>query len=197
MTVCCQQAVIPLIGQYCQSSRMVGASLILIPENTITRPYRDNTDTPLLYSQTIISNRNHNHRIRVLAFQSEPLQHGATGIRYNSLTRELTDDNREHCWHLSKRSAALLSLFLNAENHMLSRDEIRFQIWGHDVVSDDVINHAICRLRKQLGQVDAPHALSIETIPGVGYRLVGTEVSPQITTSARRWVVLASLFSLF
>ncbi len=128
--------------------------------------------------------------------RTEPLQEGSTGIRYNAETREITDDTATHAWHLSKHSAALLSLFLKAESHTLSRDEIRFQVWGHDVVSDDVINHAICRLRKQLSQVDTPHPLLIETIPGVGYRLTGTEASEELNDTVRRWVVLASLFSL-
>ncbi|WP_414830609.1 winged helix-turn-helix domain-containing protein [Alteromonas sp. H39] len=129
--------------------------------------------------------------------RQETLQNGLTPIRYDAQTREITDKNHTHAWHLSKHSAALLSLFLKTEQHILTRDEIRFQIWGHDVVSDDVINHAICRLRKQLSQVETPHPFVIETLPGIGYRLTGTDVSDDMTVSARRWIVLASLFSLF
>lgn len=129
--------------------------------------------------------------------RSETLQNGSQRIHYDAQTREITDEDHTHAWLLSKHSAALLSLFLKAEHHILTRDEIRFQVWGHDVVSDDVINHAICRLRKQLKQVETPHPFVIETLPGVGYRLTGTDISDDMAVSARRWIVLASLFSLF
>lgn len=115
---------------------------------------------------------------------------------YNAATHELSSHHQAARWTLSKQAGSLLGLFLRAPDFTLSRDEIRFQLWGHAVVSDDVINHAICRLRKQLTGMETPNPLSIETLPGVGYRLLGVEEDPHSQRSYRHWVILASLVSL-
>lgn len=122
---------------------------------------------------------------------------GRAGYYYDAATHQLSSSYETMCWTLSKQAGTLLGLFLRAPDYTLSRDEIRFQLWGHAVVSDDVINHAICRLRKQLASIAPPNPLSVETLPGVGYRLLGVEDHPSAQRPYRRWVILASLLSLF
>ncbi|MCU7553896.1 winged helix-turn-helix domain-containing protein [Alteromonas sp. ASW11-19] len=119
-----------------------------------------------------------------------------TTYHYNAATHELSSKHQAARWTLSKQAGTLLGLFLRAPKYTLSRDEIRFQLWGHAVVSDDVINHAICRLRKQLTSIDTPDPLQIETLPGIGYRLCGVEDAPHAQRPYRHWVILASLLSL-
>lgn len=114
---------------------------------------------------------------------------------YDEKTRELKIEDHHQCWLLSRQSGKLLTLFLHAPEHTLTRDEIRFQLWGHDIVSDDVINHAISRLRKHLNHLDMIEPITIQTIPSVGYRLVGLHELHD-PNKVRRWVVLLSIFSM-
>ncbi|MEW9798625.1 winged helix-turn-helix domain-containing protein [Alteromonas sp. CYL-A6] len=120
------------------------------------------------------------------------------GLAYNQRTRELTTAINDEPSLLTKQSGELLMLFLQADDHTLTRDEIRAQLWGHAHISDDVVNHAVCRLRKVLHELDPAEHIYIETLPATGYRLHGcdTQLASPKYQQVQRWIVLASLFSL-
>lgn len=121
------------------------------------------------------------------------------GLVYNRRTREVTTDDSDKPSLLSKQSGKLLMLFLSAEDHTLTRDEIRLKLWGHKYVSEDVVNHAVCRLRKSLQQCAPTIDIFIETLPCTGYRLHGCARPTRATHAEQRmqrWIVLASLFSM-
>ena len=98
------------------------------------------------------------------------------GLAYNSRTREVSVHQHHPPQMLSKQCGLLLQQFLNAPDHTLTRDEIRQCLWGHNFVSEDSINHAICRLRKTLSAIPDNHEVYIETLPATGYRLQGCEL---------------------
>lgn len=121
------------------------------------------------------------------------------GLAYNSRTREVSVHQHPTPHLLSKQCGQLLQQFLNAPDHTLTRDEIRQCLWGHNYVSEDTINHAVCRLRKSLAMLPQNCEVHIETLPATGYRLLGCEPEPQDTHTARYRrpaVLIASLLSL-
>ncbi|MCW8108286.1 winged helix-turn-helix domain-containing protein [Alteromonas ponticola] len=78
---------------------------------------------------------------------------------------------------LSPQCAVLLNLLLENNGDVLTRSEMRKRIWNHCVVSEDMINHLVSRLRKELAALPDDHAWKIETIPKIGYRLLVREDS--------------------
>ncbi len=61
----------------------------------------------------------------------------------------------------------LLKYFLTHQNHVLTREQILNDVWGHQQnVSDRTVDSHIYTLRKKLG----PFASSIGTVSGVGYQ---------------------------
>lgn len=74
----------------------------------------------------------------------------------------------------------LLVALLSRPGAVVSRDDLRAQLWGHETFVDAEagLNTAIAKLREALGDdPDAPRF--IETLPKRGYRFVGT-LEPQI-----------------
>lgn len=68
---------------------------------------------------------------------------------------------------LTSKEFDLLLLFLEHPGSALSREQILEGVWGHDYFgSDRVVDDLVRRLRKKL------HRLELETLYGVGYRLV-------------------------
>ena len=75
---------------------------------------------------------------------------------------------------LSGQPLQLLSILLLSPGRLVSRDEIRRQIWPTDtfVDFDHGLNNAICRIREILA--DLPQSPRfIETLPRRGYRFIG------------------------
>src|SRR5258708_29584401 len=65
----------------------------------------------------------------------------------------------------------LVALY-RAKGAVVSRDDLIARCWEGRIVGEDAINRAIWRLRK-LAEADGDANFTIETIPRVGYRLVG------------------------
>ncbi|MEO8077314.1 MAG: winged helix-turn-helix domain-containing protein [Acidobacteriota bacterium] len=81
---------------------------------------------------------------------------------------------------LGRQPMDVLLLLLTAERALVSREDMGRQLWGDDVFvdRDAGINTAILRIRQALGDSSAS-SLTIETVPGKGYRFVApVEVVP-------------------
>lgn len=74
----------------------------------------------------------------------------------------------------------LLSLFIDAEQHQLSRPQITEQL----MISESTLTKSLSLLRKAFAQLD-PQTIYIETLPKVGYRLCQT-VIPDVITAAEK-----------
>jgi len=76
---------------------------------------------------------------------------------------------------LTAQEFSLLNTLARHPGQVLSREQLLEQVWGYDYYGDlRVVDAAIKRLRAKLRQA-APRAQVIETIRGVGYRLVVLE----------------------
>lgn len=111
----------------------------------------------------------------------------STAFKYDKLSRTVTNTfGEEYC--LSPQCGSLLELLLDVEGEVVTRDQMRDRIWGHSVVSEDTINHLICRLRKELNSHDENAICKIEAISKVGYRLVIREEEHGIKHHVKRWI---------
>jgi len=72
---------------------------------------------------------------------------------------------------LEPKVIALLSLLASSDNRVISKQEIRDNIWPNVIVGDEAIARAIFSLRKALAD-DAKNPSYIETIPKKGYRFL-------------------------
>ncbi len=63
----------------------------------------------------------------------------------------------------------VLLMLADARGGVVTRDKLIENCWGGQIVGDDAVNRAIAELRRALRETEA--ALSVETIPRVGYRL--------------------------
>ncbi len=86
---------------------------------------------------------------------------------------------------LSPQCAVLLTLFLEEKNNVVTREHIRKRIWEHNVVSEDMINHLVCRLRRELNALPGECAWQIETIPKTGYRM---KINEDSVNSLHYWL---------
>jgi TolB-like protein/DNA-binding winged helix-turn-helix (wHTH) protein len=94
---------------------------------------------------------------------------------------------------IKHKSMAVLVFLADANGEVVTRDEIMDAIWPGMEVTDDVLTQSIVELRKAFDD-DAKHPKFIETIPRIGFRLVGdmaeTE-SPRSTVQFPRRNLLA------
>jgi len=76
---------------------------------------------------------------------------------------------------LQQRPTQILAMLLAAGGEIVTREELRNRVWGHDtyVDFDRAINKAINHLRQVLGD-DAARPRFIETLPKRGYRFVAS-----------------------
>lgn len=74
---------------------------------------------------------------------------------------------------LERQPAKLLALLLARRGHVVRRDDIANHLWGPQVhVSHaEGLHYAVRRIRRALGD-SADNPRFIETLPGVGYRLL-------------------------
>lgn len=86
-------------------------------------------------------------------------------ININELSQRVFIEDKEV--NLSKKEFELLSLFVNHEDIVLSRDTIIERVWGYDYEGDlRTIDTSIKRLREKIGEANT----YIETVRGYGYR---------------------------
>src|SRR4029078_1024782 len=83
--------------------------------------------------------------------------------------------------HLPAQPFAILIILLKAPGEVVTREQLREQIWGEGTFVDfeHGLNAAMNKLRRALGD-SAETPRYIETLPGRGYRFVGTLDSGQI-----------------
>ncbi len=75
----------------------------------------------------------------------------------------------------------LLLYLASRPGETLSREELEREVWPGQVVVYEALSNSIAKLRKALGD-DPKHHRIIETIPKVGYRLIGEVRSPATKT---------------
>ena len=83
---------------------------------------------------------------------------------------------------LQEQPFQILVLLLQHHGEIVSRDELRHQLWPEDtfVDFDHSLNTAIMRLRETLGD-SSENPLFIETVPKRGYRFI----APTVAVSAK------------
>jgi DNA-binding winged helix-turn-helix (wHTH) protein/dipeptidyl aminopeptidase/acylaminoacyl peptidase len=88
------------------------------------------------------------------------------------------------------RVMQVLVALARAKGAVLSREELIESCWDGITVGDDAINRCIAKVR-QVAEIGGGKAFKVETIPRVGYRLVGCrsnqapgEISPPAATAA-------------
>lgn len=116
----------------------------------------------------------------------------AKSLMYEPETRRLVCSDGQYV-SLSPACSRLLSSLIEAESKGLPRDELRSIVWGHRYVSDDAINHLICRLRRKINSLSETHEWEIETLPCQGYRLI-IKPSPQTGLFSRVIQQLSTLW---
>lgn len=72
---------------------------------------------------------------------------------------------------LTARELKLLELFFNHQGQVLSRERLLNEVWGqHYYGTTRALDQVIVQLRKKLG--DTPEPAHLQTVHGVGYKLV-------------------------
>ena len=95
----------------------------------------------------------------------------AKTLMYEPETRRLVRSDGQYV-SLSPACSRLLTSLIEAESKGVPRDELRSIVWGHRYVSDDAINHLVCRLRRKISALCEAQEWEIETLPCQGYRLL-------------------------
>ncbi|MDQ1616103.1 MAG: two-component system, OmpR family, copper resistance phosphate regulon response regulator CusR [Nocardioidaceae bacterium] len=97
------------------------------------------------------------------------------GVMLDLRTRRVSVSGRTV--ELSAREFGLAELFLRHPDQVLSREQLLSQVWGYDFdPSSNIIDVYVGYLRKKLG------ADSIQTVRGMGYRLVVKDARPASKT---------------
>lgn len=95
-------------------------------------------------------------------------------LRLDPLTREAAVG--DVLLSLTRRELALLEELMRASGHTLVRDILEDRLYGSDgPVSGNALEAVVSRLRRQL--VKASSDVGIETLRGIGYRLVALQAS--------------------
>lgn len=69
---------------------------------------------------------------------------------------------------LDPRSLSFIYSFLKAQNHFLTMEKLKSDVWGNENVTSDAVRRAISRLNKSLENVPE---LTVVNVPREGYRL--------------------------
>jgi len=95
----------------------------------------------------------------------------AACVEFDPASGELLRDGRHV--RLQRQPARLLELLLAHAGQVVSRDDIRHALWGHDTHVDfeRSLNFCVGRLRAALGD-DAAAPRFVETVPTRGYRFI-------------------------
>lgn len=96
-------------------------------------------------------------------------------LRINTARREAELDTT--FLDLRKKEFDLLRLLADKTPDVVSRDVIAERVWGSEFVSDNSIDVTISGLRKKMNGVlgEEDDTMRLETVRGVGYRLMVTE----------------------
>ncbi|WJG09961.1 winged helix-turn-helix domain-containing protein [Aliiglaciecola sp. LCG003] len=73
--------------------------------------------------------------------------------------------------HVEPKSMDVLLTLYAANGEVVSREQILQQVWPNQIISDDVLNNAISRLRKAF-MLAGGNNKCLQTLPRKGYRLV-------------------------
>lgn len=74
---------------------------------------------------------------------------------------------------LTLKEYELLEWLATHPNQVFSREQLLDRLWGYDFVGDTrTVDVHICNLRRKLGDEDKSSGIQIETVRGVGYRLL-------------------------
>jgi TolB-like protein/DNA-binding winged helix-turn-helix (wHTH) protein/tetratricopeptide (TPR) repeat protein len=85
-------------------------------------------------------------------------------------------DGRLGSRHLQPKSMDVLVCLACSPNHIVEREELIEQVWGHTAVTDEPLTRCIHDLRRELSDT-RDHPTYIQTIPKRGYRLIA-DVEP-------------------
>ena len=118
-------------------------------------------------------------RIRALLRRRRPAAHGPQGgpdvLHVGSLTIDLgTHEVRraDQKIPLTVREFDVLRVLAEAHGRVMARKLILAAVWGQDFFGDDrMLDTYVRRLRKKL-EVDSEHPRYVQTVRGVGYRLI-------------------------
>lgn len=94
---------------------------------------------------------------------------------------------------LEPRVLQVLVELADADGAVVTRDQLNAHCWGGRVVGDDAINRCILAVRRAIREL-AGDAISIETIPRTGYRLIvaapaaAPALPPAPLLSRRQWL---------
>lgn len=110
--------------------------------------------------------------LRITLAKEAPLRVGRVVVDPAARTVIGADGQSER---LEPRVMQVLVQLARAAGGVVSRDDLIGCCWEGRIVGDDSINRVISRLRKASAERDG--GFTIETIPRVGYRLVG-EIAP-------------------
>ncbi|MEC8333272.1 MAG: response regulator transcription factor [Verrucomicrobiota bacterium] len=95
---------------------------------------------------------------------------GISGVVINDTLHQLTVDGNEVL--VTATEFRLLKLLMTRKNRVQSREHLLTNVWGYDTnIETRTIDTHIRRLREKLG----PYSHLIETVRGVGYRIVSTQ----------------------
>ncbi|GGF55204.1 winged helix-turn-helix domain-containing protein [Alteromonas lipolytica] len=108
-------------------------------------------------------------------------------MTYDKSSRTITDTQGVQRI-LSPKCGLLFELLIDNQGHIVTRETMRETIWQRQVVSEDMINHLVCRLRKELNSLEQECPWQIEVIPKLGYRLVTETHHHLIKAWLQRWI---------
>jgi TolB-like protein len=102
-------------------------------------------------------------------------------FRFDLARRELRRDNR--AVRLGSRALDILCVLASAEGAVVTKDELMARVWGGVVVEENNLQVHISALRKTFEE-DENDGSWIVTVPGRGYRLLGSPEPPVADASA-------------
>jgi two-component system, OmpR family, response regulator VanR len=91
------------------------------------------------------------------------LFHFENNLIYNANTEELFKETK--IVDLGKKEKILLKLFIHNKNRVIEKDELMFQIWPHEDVTESALKNLLNRLRNKIGFE------LIVSVKGSGWRL--------------------------
>ena len=98
---------------------------------------------------------------------------------------------------VSKKSFDILILLIEKQGQIVSKKEITDRVWPNQIVTDATLNKQITRLRNDLVSYKPTDQVIIETVRGVGIRLIPAVKSKSINQKGRlkvlMWIVPAVL----
>lgn len=146
-----------VLGVGPEDSRRVGPALAEGASACVARPYRPQEVARLLS----LSDQRGRGRGQPLVCGALSLDPGTYEVRVNGVATA----------RLPLREFQLLQLLMLNAEQVVARERIRAELWGDGARRSNTITVHIRRLRERLGD-DPHHPVIIQTVRGVGYRLV-------------------------